>query len=100
MAKNGIAIESCLTSNFQTGTVTDLKQHPVKAFLNAGIKVCLNTDDPAVEGIEIKHEFALAQNTLKFSDKEISQLQQNALDVCFLSDSEKRTLKTNVTNPQ
>lgn len=92
MVDNNIAIESCLTSNYQTGTVTDLSQHPLKAFLNAGIKACLNTDDPAVQGIEIKNEYIVAQEVLKLSEDNIRQLQQNALDVCFLSDSEKKTL--------
>ena len=96
MVKNNIAIESCLTSNFQTGTVKDLSKHPIKTFLDNDIKVCLNTDDPAVEGIEIKHEFTLAKDLLALSDANISKLQQNALDVCFLSDSEKRELQQNM----
>lgn len=96
MVKNNIAIESCLTSNFQTGTVKDLSKHPIKTFLDNGIKVCLNTDDPAVEGIEIKHEFTLAKNLLALTNAEISQLQQNALDVCFLSNSERIALKKNM----
>lgn len=92
MVNNNIAIESCLTSNFQTGTVTDLSKHPLKAFLDRGIKACLNTDDPAVQGIEIKDEFAVARQVLKLNNDEITQLQKNALDVCFLSASDKKTL--------
>jgi len=95
MVNNNIAIESCLTSNFQTGTVTDLSQHPLKGFLDWGIKACLNTDDPAVQGIEIKHEYEVAQQVLKLSDDEISQLQKNATEVCFLSGSDKKTLFKN-----
>ena len=95
MVNNNIAIESCLTSNFQTGTVKDLSQHPLKEFLKHGIKVCLNTDDPAVQGIEIKHEYNVAQQILKLNDNEISQLQKNAIDVCFLSDNDKKTLLKN-----
>jgi adenosine deaminase len=92
MVNNNIAIESCLTSNFQTGTVKDLSKHPIKEFLNFGIKVCLNTDDPAVQGIEIKHEFSLAQEVLHFTDNQITQLQKNAIEVSFLSSSDKAAL--------
>ncbi|PCH95289.1 MAG: adenosine deaminase [Gammaproteobacteria bacterium] len=92
MVNNNIAIESCLTSNFQTGTVTDLSKHPLKSFLDHGIKACLNTDDPAVQGIEIKDEFDVAKQVLKLSHNEITQLQKNALDVCFLSTSDKKYL--------
>lgn len=92
MAKNNIAIESCLTSNFQTGTVTDLTKHPIKTFLSHNVPVFLNTDDPAVQGIELKDEFVVAQQQLGFSEKEFAQLQKNALNACFLSDGEKQAL--------
>lgn len=92
MVEHNIAIESCLTSNFQTGTVNDLSQHPLKEFLGFGIKACLNTDDPAVQGIEIKHEFEVARNVLQFNDNDITQLQKNAIEVSFLSSSDKATL--------
>lgn len=92
MQKNNIAIESCLTSNFQTGTIADLSKHPITTFLKHDIPVCLNTDDPAVEGIELKDEFELAQTVLGFTATEINKLQQNALAVAFLSDSERKAL--------
>lgn len=96
MIKNNISIESCLTSNYQTGTVTDLFQHPIKTFLAHGIKVCLNTDDPSVQGIEIKDEYALAKNHLLLTDSEIDILQRNSLDMSFLSNSDKKELQNKV----
>jgi len=100
MQANNIAMESCLTSNFQTGTVTDLTQHPVKTFLNHGINVCLNTDDPAVEGIELKHEYDVAKNVVGLTSKELNLLQENALTMAFMSDSEKAALVNKVKNKQ
>lgn len=96
MIENNIAIESCLTSNYQTGTVKNLDQHPIKTFLKYGIKVCLNTDDPAVQGIEIKDEYDLATCKLKFTVAEIKTLQKNALSMSFLSNSEKNKLQQSV----
>lgn len=96
MQKHQIAIESCLTSNFQTGTVSDLTQHPIKTFLKHGLLVCLNTDDPAVQGIELKGEFTLAKTVLGFTHKEITQLQQNSLAAAFMSDSERKELIANI----
>ncbi|WP_206485532.1 adenosine deaminase [Thalassotalea sp. G2M2-11] len=91
--QHNIGIESCLTSNYQTGTIKNLAEHPIKTFLANELLVCLNTDDPAVENIELKHEFQLASDLLGFSDKQIFQLQQNALQVSFLSDNEKQALR-------
>lgn len=98
MLQHDIAIESCLTSNFQTGTIKDLSQHPIKQFLAKGLLVCLNTDDPGVQGIELKNEYNIARNTLGFNDKEIMQLQENSLKACFLSASEKLALRNKIKN--
>ncbi len=92
MVKNNISIESCLTSNYQTGTVKNLAVHPTKTFLEHGVNVFLNTDDPAVEGIELEHEFDVARRVLDFSEAEIYQLKTNAIAACFLSESEKKAL--------
>jgi len=92
MLKNNIGIESCLTSNYQTGTVKDLSQHPIKTFLANGLNVCLNTDDPAVENIELEDEYHLASNLLKLNEQQITQLQHNAIEMSFLSAHEKHNL--------
>ncbi|QBG35003.1 adenosine deaminase [Litorilituus sediminis] len=94
MAKHNIAIESCLTSNYQTGTVTELVNHPVKTFLANNLLVCLNTDDPAVENIELGYEFHLAKQTLGLTEQHITQLQKNAIAMCFLSEQEKQALSS------
>lgn len=60
LAKHQIGIESCLTSNIQTNTVPSLAEHPLKTFLEHGVLATINTDDPAVEGIEIQHEYLTA----------------------------------------
>ncbi len=87
-----IGIESCLTSNYQTGTVTDLTQHPLTIFLEKGVRACLNTDDPAVSGIELKHEFDVAKQMLNLTTQQFKQLQLNAVEMSFLSDNEKNAL--------
>lgn len=94
LVDHNISIESCLTSNLQTGTVVDLATHPIKYFLDHSVNVCLNTDDPAVEGIELKHEFELARTVVGLNEQQIIQLQKNAITACFLSDSEKQQLMT------
>ncbi len=60
LAEHRIGIESCLTSNVQTSTVASLAQHPLKQFLEHGVLASLNTDDPAVQGVDIIHEYTVA----------------------------------------
>lgn len=60
MAQQQIAIESCLTSNIQTSTVMSLAEHPQPHFLRHSIPATINTDDPAVQCMEITHEYLTA----------------------------------------
>ena len=92
MRDHQISIESCLTSNYQTGTIQNLAVHPVKTFIANDLLVCLNTDDPAVENIELAGEYQLASEVLQLSEAQITQLQRNAIQMSFLSESEKKAL--------
>ena len=39
----------CPTSNRQTKAMEEMSAYPLKTFLEMGLKVTLNTDDPAIE---------------------------------------------------
>lgn len=93
LAEHKIGIESCLTSNIQTSTVESLQNHPLKQFLEHGVLACLNTDDPAVEGIELPYEYEVTAPQAGLSQDQIRQAQINGLELAFLSDSEKEELK-------
>ncbi|HEJ9436808.1 TPA: adenosine deaminase [Proteus mirabilis] len=92
LAEHQIGIESCLTSNIQTSTITSLAQHPLKKFLEHGIIASLNTDDPAVEGIELKHEYTVAAPAAGLTAAQIRQAQINGLTMAFISQAERDAL--------
>ncbi|OEE63513.1 adenosine deaminase [Enterovibrio norvegicus FF-33] len=92
LAKHRIGIETALTSNVQTSTVASLESHPIKQFLSHGILASLNTDDPAVSGIELPYEYEVAAPQVGLTQTQITQLQQNGLEIAYLSDSEKAEL--------
>ncbi|MCW2254627.1 adenosine deaminase [Providencia alcalifaciens] len=93
LATHKIGIESCLTSNIQTSTIPSLAQHPLKMYLNHGVLATINTDDPAVEGIELSYEYEVAAPQAGLTQKEIEQAQINGLTIAFLNESEKEQLK-------
>lgn len=92
LAAERIGIESCLTSNIQTSTVASLAQHPLKTFLDHGVLACINTDDPAVQGVDIIHEYNVAAPAAGLSREQIRQAQINGLELAFLSRQEKEAL--------
>lgn len=87
-----VGIESCPTSNLHTSTVTSYKNHPLPKFLDAGVCVGLNTDDPGVSNIDIQHEYAIARSELGLAPRQIGQLQRNGLAMAFISDNERQQL--------
>ncbi|MCL9670626.1 adenosine deaminase [Citrobacter sp. MNAZ 1397] len=96
LAEQRIGIESCLTSNIQTSTVSSLTRHPLKTFLEHGVLASINTDDPAVQGVDISHEYQIAAPAAGLSRDQIRQAQINGLQIAFLSVAEKQALREKV----
>lgn len=92
LAEQRIGIESCLTSNIQTSTVPALARHPLKTFLEHGVMASLNTDDPAVQGVDLIHEYEVAAPAAGLTSAQIRQAQINGLEMAFLSAQEKQAL--------
>lgn len=92
IADRGIALESCPTSNLQTSTVRSYAEHPLPVFLRRGLLASLSTDDPSISGIDLAHEYGIAQTELGLSEGELLALQKNALETAFLSAEEKAAL--------
>jgi adenosine deaminase len=88
-----IGIESCLTSNVQTSSVPDYSGHPMRQFLEKGIRATINTDDPGISGIDLHYEYEVAAPQAGLSPEQIHQAQENALTVAFLAEAEKDTLR-------
>ncbi|ELY5881687.1 adenosine deaminase [Cronobacter sakazakii] len=97
LAEQGIGIESCLTSNIQTSTVASLAHHPLKTFLEHNILATINTDDPGVQGVDIRHEYEVAAPAAGLSAAQIRTAQENGLKIAFLTDAEKQALVAKVS---
>jgi adenosine deaminase len=96
LAAHKIGVESCLTSNIQTSTVASLAQHPLAKFLDHGILATINTDDPAVQGIELPYEYEVAAPQAGLSLAQIRTAQENGLKIAFLTDAEKDAVRARV----
>ena len=53
-------VDVCLSSNLATGAISDLHAHPLRRWWDAGVAVCLSTDDPAIFETSLSNEYALA----------------------------------------
>jgi len=92
LVEKRIGIESCPTSNLHTSTVKSYLDHPLRRFMEAGVLIGLNTDDPGVSAIDIAHEYKVVAEEMGFSAAELARLQRNGVEMAFLSDSERKAL--------
>jgi adenosine deaminase len=92
LAKNGIAIEACLTSNVQTHAAKNYESHPLRAYFERGMRVTLNTDNRLMSGTTLIAEYAHAAKELEFSLDELCTLARNGFESAFLPDDERRAL--------
>lgn len=89
MREREIGMEICLTSNIQTNTVTSLANHPLASFLDQGLLASINTDDPVISGIDLRHEFCVAAPAAGITTAAARVAQLNALKTAFISPSER-----------
>jgi adenosine deaminase/aminodeoxyfutalosine deaminase len=92
LRERAIPLEVCLTSNVATGVLARFEDHPLPQFLEAGVVVTLNTDDPAMFGTNLVNEYLLAATTFGLAREQILHLCQNAIRAAFLSEEEKQDL--------
>ncbi len=85
-----IPVEICLSSNVRTGCCTSFQDHPFKHYLDSGLMVTLNTDDPEMFGTSLTREYAVAQEVFGLSDDHMRQLARNSFLASFLPEERKR----------
>lgn len=88
-----IGVEACITSNVQTGAVTDYSRHPIRSFLELGLLATINTDNPTAGGITLAYELLKAAPAAGLNGELIHQAKRNALAVAFISNEDKAILQ-------
>jgi adenosine deaminase len=89
VAERGVILEMCPTSNWLTSGVERVADHPSLRLLREGVRVTLNTDDPGIMGINLNHEWSVAQEEIGFSDDDLRRATEHALAGSFLPDAIK-----------
>jgi adenosine deaminase len=90
--EHGVVFETCLTSNLQSGVVSATGAHPLRAMLDAGLNITLNTDDPGISGITLSDELRLAVHALQIDQAQLNAMTLNAARGSFLPAEQKNTL--------
>jgi adenosine deaminase/aminodeoxyfutalosine deaminase len=83
LREEGIPLEISITSNLVTGVTRSLEEHPVRRLFDAGVPITLNTDDPAMFGTTLSHEYEVAARHFGFSEAELREVSRNAFRYAF-----------------
>ncbi len=84
VAKKGIPLEVCPTSNLQiSGVMETCADHPLKRYLDEGIHVTLNTDNRLMSQIDVTHEFEKVIEAFFLSQNEIRTILINSAQAAF-----------------
>src|SRR5579863_925876 len=92
LAQRQIPVELCITSNLRTGVCKTIAEHPTKNYFDQGVMITLNTDDPALFGTTLSHEYQFAQEAFGFTDEHLRELARNSFEASFLPAEKKLEL--------
>jgi adenosine deaminase len=79
LARDRIPLTMCPLSNQRLQVVPDLRQHSLKRFMDAGVVVTVNSDDPAYFGGYVADNYVAIAQALDLSEADIRTLAANSL---------------------
>ena len=89
LVKEQIPLTVCPLSNLKLCVVKDLADHNLPRLLKAGLKVMINSDDPAYFGGYVNENYTQLFAATGMGAPEAYQLARNSLEASFVSDAQK-----------
>jgi adenosine deaminase len=87
--KRNMALTVCPLSNKALQVVPDLHDHPLKKMMEMGLKVTVNSDDPAYFGGQVNQNYIEIQKALDLTKKDLYELAKNSFSYSLLSKNKK-----------
>ncbi len=89
IVKRDLALTVCPLSNLELRNVDVLTSHPLKKLMDKGIKVTVNSDDPAYFGGHLNENFLQIRKALDLTKEDIVELVKNSFQYSFASEEQK-----------
>ena len=89
LARRRVPLTVCPLSNVRLKVFPSLEAHNLKALLDRGLCVTVNSDDPAYFGGYVGENYQAAGEALKLSHGDIVRLARNSFEASFLEPEEK-----------
>jgi adenosine deaminase len=90
LARERIALTVCPLSNVKLRVFDRMEHHNLKRLLDAGLRVTVNSDDPAYFGGYVLENYLAVQRALGLTRAHLATLARNPIEGSFLEDAAKR----------
>jgi adenosine deaminase len=85
LAERQIPLGICPTSNLVLGVYPSLQDHPIEKLRAAGVRVSVNTDDPALLGASLVGEYSRCRQAFAWTDEVTREVARTSIEVSFAS---------------
>ena len=93
-----MALTVCPLSNTALQVVKDLKDHPLKKMMDLGLKVTINSDDPAYFGGQVNKNYEDVQSAINLTKEDLYKLAKNSFQYSLLDDAIKQKYLAELTD--
>ena len=83
LAEHRIPLGICPTSNVVLGVYPSMQEHPIEQLRLAGVRVSVNTDDPALLDASLIGEYALCRQTFGWTDEVTRSVARTSIESSF-----------------
>jgi adenosine deaminase len=90
IAERGTPLTLCPISNLRLNVIPTIGAHPLKRFMEAGVKATLNSDDPSYFSGYVNDNYKACRSAFQLTASDLATLARNSFASAFLGDSEKR----------
>ncbi|MFA9466826.1 MAG: adenosine deaminase [Velocimicrobium sp.] len=87
-----IVLELCPSSNLQTKAVEDIKQYPIRKFMEKELCITLNTDNRMVTGTTLSQEYEKMASYFELTNEMLIRITKDAINAAFLDMGTKEEL--------
>ena len=92
LVRDRVPLTMCPLSNVKLRVVDRLEDHNLKRLLNRGVRVTINSDDPAYFGGYIGDNYIATAAALGLTRDEVVAIARNSIEAAFLDDAGKAGL--------
>lgn len=87
---NDVTFDVCPISNVKLDVVDRLSDHPIRHFVDRGLRCTVSTDDPFSFGNTLQDEYAALNAGCAFNHGELKQIARNGFEVALVDEGQRQ----------